>query len=602
MGRVLDIIRRHLFWVLLGLVLLAEVAGYLFIVRPKYAEIDALRKKIGQNISTLKNWKSPSKVIPNERMRSDAVEEQKELDTTFGQALLLFTPLNGRFDRDFPVLANLVGPFSVRAAYDWWDEYKVRVAVLRKSIMEHKGFATADNALDFAAPPADPTPDLAQIKQVQRDYWVQQAIVEVLKAASPDTAPLIDLVRKVSVRGGTSGQLSHPWVRTVPFVLSVQLEYENLSRLLVALHNSAMPVLVSSYRVTRPRVSEAGADGAPSGAASILDVELSCELVEFLPAIHTVAFSGQMFRDGNEVRKWLLAENEALRAATSVLMEGVPSLRRRAEAVLGQSLAEFKASVEKGVEARLREIRAAAAEELKNELAGYDPAELTPEKRKEIEARNKKTLEEQLSHARKAVEQAELDFAEKAGGFSLAYVYFYPLLPQKAYFVGAKALEKNLLCVRAPFGRADWWLARHADTIRKEEKEVFRELQSGRPPLTAVEVDKAATDRVVLFVDRAAGIVVKIALGQTGGTVWRVFDVVQAEGSPATVSDVAFRFAPAIQAAAAKAAVIPPESSAVSLTVTPEEELSKNVVRDIEVPVGGQDKSGIMKIQVRLRK
>ncbi len=534
-------------------------------------------------------------------MRADALEEQKELDTTFGQTLLIFAPLSGRFDRDFSVLANLVGPFSVRAAYDWWDEYKVRTAALRRSILEHKGFTTANNALDFVPPPADPTPDIALVKQVQREFWVQQAIVEILKTASPESAPLIHLVRKVSTRPTPSGQLSHPWIRTIPFVLSAQIEYKNLSRLLVALQNSPMPVFVTGYRVIRAPMPEAGAEGAPAASMSVLDAEISCELVEFLPTIHTVAFSGPMFRDGNDVKKWVLAENEALRTATSALMESIPTLRRRAEAILGQTLAEFKASAEKGIESRLREIRAAAAEELKNELAGYDPGELTPDIRKEIEDRNKRALEEQLSQARKAVERADVEFAEKAGGFALAYVYFYPLLAQKAYFVGGKAADKGLICVRAPFGKNDWWLARHADTIKKEEKEVFRELQSGPLPLAAVEVDKSAPERIVLFVDRGAGVVVKMALGQTGGSTWRVFDVVQTSGSPVTISDVAFRFAPAIQAVAAKAAMIPAESSAVTLTITPEDELSKNVVRDIEVPLA-QDKSGIMKIQVRLRK
>lgn len=601
MRRVLDIIRRHLFWILLVLVVLAEITGYVLVVRPKYAEVDALRKKVGQNISTLKNWKSPNKVIPNERMRADAIEEQKELDAVFGQTLVMFAPLSGRFDRDFSVLANLVGPFSVRAAYDWWDEYKTRTAALRRSILGHRGFAAANNVLDFVIPPPDPAPDIAFVKQVQREFWVQQAITDILKAASPESAPLIHLVRKVSTKPAPSGQLSHPWVRTIPFVLNAQIEYENLSRLLAAMQNSAIPVFVTGYRVTRARAPDTGTESAPAASMSVLDAAISCELVEFLPAIHTVGFSGQMFRDGNEVKKWLWTENEALRTATAALMEGIPALRHRAEAILGQTLAEFRASCEKGIEPRLREIRAAAAEDLKNELAGYDPAELTPERRKEIEERNKKELEEQLKHARMAVERADIEFAEKVGGVSLAYLYFHPLLPQKAYIVGGSAADQGLIFVRAPFGKGEWWLARHTGTIRKEERDVIRELQSGAPPLAAVEVDKAAPERIILFMDRSAGTVVKAALGQTGGSTWRVFDVIRTDGSPVSISDVAFRFAPAIQAAAAKAATIPAQSGAITLTITPEAELSKNVVRDIEVPVW-QDRSGIMRIQVRLRK
>jgi len=410
-------------------------------------------------------------------------------------------------------------------------------------------------------------------------------------------------------------QLPHNWLHMKPVTVTVKMRYEKLALLIAALQNSHRPVMVSSYTAVPAARAPVAGGAEPAAPTDVLQIVLYCEPVEFKPVVQEVSFSGSLFGNTAAVRQWLKTEATELNVAMGVLLEGVPALKQRAEAELGSTLEEAGAAVQKKLELKLSEIDEAGKERLTDLIEAATKAtkdgKIDPKVKKNIEDREKNRVKRDKARARQKSAEELLRVPGRAGGFGLAYLYLHPLLPHKAYFVGYKASDTDFLLVRAPddarYGHGRWWIARYGRTYVRTERgdkiprnRIIAELlRKGPGKLAHVALDRSAPDKLRLFADAQTGDVVQVLLGEPGDR-WKVYPVVKkVDGKPASVSDVAFRFAHVIELAERHMGSVAPDARPVRVQFSAPG--SVTALDEYEVPVK-DGSTGTINIRAGLRK
>jgi len=605
MGRVIDFIKGHVFWMLMAVIVLAIAAVYVFVARGIAKEVEGKRRETRKNVTELRRW-ADMKEIPNQRMIAAARREQKRLKTAYGRLLMLFGPRAGFSGVNFAALRE-GGPFDAEKALRWWDEYERRAKELVRQARAR--FDARERVLLFA--PRNPRAEKSAVMQLQSQYWLLKYMVEALSAASPKSSPLIKELISIRPTAEAKRQLAHNWLHTEPLTVTVKMRYEKLAPLIAGLQNSPRPVMVSSYSVMRSAPAPAAGGTEPLVPTDILRIVLNCEPIEFKPVLQEVSFSGSLFGDAAAVRRWLDAEAGELNTAAGALLERLPALKRRAEAELGSTLEEARAAVQKKLELKLGEIDEAGKERLTDLIeAATKNGKIDPKVKKNIEEQEKKRIEREKTRARRKAAKELLRLPGRAGGFGLAYFYLYPLLPHRAYFVGNRASDTNLLLIRAPddarYGRGRWWVTQYGKTYvrtsrgdRITRKRIIAELlRKGPGKLTYVTVDRSAPDKLRVFANAQTGDIVLALLGERGNR-WKVYPVVRAAGKPVSVSHVAFRFAHVIELAERRMGAVGRGAQPVKIQFVPP--ASVVALDEYEVPVK-DGATGMMKIRAGLRK
>ena len=607
MGRVIDFIRGHLFWVLMAVLALVIAVVYVFVARGMTHEVEKKRQETRVNIQKLREWAEKTE-IPNKGMIAAARREQKKLKTVYGRLLMLFGPRAGFSGGDFPALKE-PGPFDAERALRWWDQYERRTAQL---LEETDGkFKSGERVLRFAS--RDPRADKNAVMQLQDEYWLLKYVVGALSTASPKTAPLIEELVSLRPTSVSKRQLPHNWLHMKPVTVTVRMRYEKLALLIAALQNSPRPVMVGSYAAVPAARAPVAGGAEPAAPTDVLQIVLYCEPVEFKPVVQEVSFSGSLFGNTAAVRQWLKTEATELNVAMGALLEGAPALKQRAEAELGSTLEQARAAVQKKLELKLSDIDEAGKERLADLIktkATTKDGKIDPKVKKDIEEREKRRVKRDKTRARQKSAEELLRVPGRAGGFGLAYLYLHPLLPHKAYFVGDKASDTNLLLVRAPddarYGHGRWWVARYGKTYARTErgdkiprKRIIAELlRKGPGKLAHVASDRSAPDKLRLFADAQTGDVVQVLLGEPGNR-WKVYPVVKVGGKPASVSDVAFRFAHVIELAERQMGSVAPDARPVRVQFSAPGSVTALDEYEVLVKDGS---AGTMKIRAGLRK
>jgi len=557
MGKVIDFVRGNIFWVLMALVVLVLVAVYIFIGRGMAESVASQRNQLTGQIGELEEW-SKKPVIPNDAMIKAAKQELQKFDTLLGQETVLYAGRSDFLDEPFAALRDLrpeqIGPAQ---ALRWRYEYEERTKGLVKQAKEQLN--AADDALLFEPVAAGAAPALPQMQALQRRFWMTRYMIEALKLASPPETRIIDKLVNLRVGMGP-GVLQHPWERTIRCRIQVKMPYENVNKLIAALQNGPRPLMVHEYIAVQPGlagivVQAAGAPrpAEPAGGAPVLsqldpsvDVTLECDVMEFLPVVESVSFSG--FKDAAAVTGWLGRENRLLSAAAGVLAERIPGLKARMEFV-------------------------------RREQAALQAGEAGPG-------------------------------APAEDQFALVYDHLYPLVPQKAFFIGGSARDRRFVAVQVPEGSpagGQWVIAEYPqdaagpDDSRFSLSQKKTEVMNKDPRLKdIITVEQKDPVRVVVFIDdKRPPQAVQVLIGEAGQR-WRLCPAVKVEGKPLLLSEAAFRFAPAVQAAAERVRTVKLAPDAMKLEITPEAVLQKKREK-FEVKVVGPP-AGVLTIAVDLRK
>ncbi len=593
MGNIIDFLRKNVFWLMMLLAVAGVVCVHMFVARPTKANMQALKRRSKQNVDKVSGW-SKKVMIPNKRMAEAATQEEERLDTEYGQMMLVFAPWSGAFNRDFAVLENLK-EFKVAEEFRWWDEYEEKWSALLRETRER--FDAPENVLEFAETPVSPTggPDCRKVVQrLQREFWMLKRASDALAVASPEDHPLVQQLKSIRlVAGEKKGvQFRHPWLNVVPLSIRVKMLYRNVPELISALQNSPGRLMVSSYRAVQPGLA-GGAVRGPKEVTALVDVDLWCQLIDFRPAVHTVAFSGQLFKDVAAVKEWLDEEYRELNLATRALLDRIPSLKRGAEIQLGGRVEGFEQRARRTRRLKQEEIEENAPARLEKMLKDArdktEDGKIPPEQENGIKELHKEEIARKKEQAQRQFEEEIRAIPARAGGFALVYDHLYPLIPQKAYFSGQKAGDKEYLAARAPDDASyggRWWIAKCKEKSTEEEGEAGKTAEGDATFPKVKFVSNTDTDQ-----DGVSEVIVTMPDG--GGT----YEVLKADGQPISLSDTAFRFAHLVNVA--RRAICGSDSK--KLEITPQESLAPGTLKRFEIPVK-QAPRGRIKVEAGLRR
>jgi hypothetical protein len=591
MSRIIDFLRNNLFWVLMVLVIGAMAGVYVFVAQGMAARVEKLRREGSQVIESLRRLAAkPS--IPNEKMSEAAKREETALTTLHGQVLVMFASRSGGLDRDFDALRGVDKP-DLHHVLRWWQEYERRTGALL--LRTRESFETSDKVLTFAVTPPSPTVRRSVIEREQGRFWRLAYTIDTLRVASPKDDPLITKLLSVKLRGRV--RKLHDWVRGRSVVIKASMPYENVGTLVAALQNSPKPLLVRKVRSTQTDIGD-GASALAKPPGPTMTVSLTCEIVEFRPAVRQATFGGKLFKKSDAVKEWVAEQERDLHVATVVLLKGVGGLKDRAEVLLGATLKDAWKAAREAREKELEKIDADAPAGLKQKIeAAKVNGKISDARRKAVEKTHAGLIAKAKEAARKRYARAEFGITAKAGGFSLVYDHLRPVVAQKAYFIGLSSGQRRYLMVRAPdsdrrAGR--WWIARAKggkayaakDDVkpRARRREIIQGITGGTPRQTAIMVDRSSAVGPVLFANESTGEMVQALVARPGGG-WRTYPVVSVEKKPVSVSDAAFRFAPVVGAIAPLIDTPAFKPASKQVTVLPKAALAKGREETFSVPV-----------------
>jgi hypothetical protein len=645
MGRLIDIIKGNLFWVVIGLSLVAMLLAWQFVSSPMAERISASRTKGDKAVGDLKRWAGQD-FIPTQKTIEAAKAETQELKTLFGQLELMFAGRGSHFDANFKALRNMQGGAMSRVeAFQWAEEYRTRVQDLLAEAKERLN--APDNVMLF---PGDIVPTeltLQKVQDRQRIYWSQRALFETLarvnrqmaqtpvEAESAETAaeePAGPLNRLLSIRPGQTrnGALRHPWLQLLSFSVQFTMRYEHLHPFIAALQNAPRPLLVSSFSVTpaRPAVAGPGPTGAVEpAAAQDCAVAMTVSFLEFLPEIHTLSFDGPLFKDAAAVQSWIRRSHIELLVATQAVAQEIDAVRREAGVLSGTRISDLRENLRNELEARQKRIEENAPEELEKALKQareFKGSALSAAEEAEIRkkhAENVKQKKENVSRDFRArFQQRMLQLFQTAGGIPLLYDYLHPLIDGEAYTVGRSQADRRRMLVRLPvdaaLGGGRWWLfeSEGAVVVRKdragEDLEFPQALRfamgqgSGNLKPMYLDVPPARKGEIIVLCN-PDGVAERLMIARAGGG-WILYPAVTFRGEPVGVGDVAFRYGHVVHAAAQRLRERGAPLSARTMTVTPKDLLESDrhsyQIDVVDRSPGGARLTGTLAVSVGKRK
>jgi|GEM_PF-4226707 len=323
MGRIIDFIRNNLFWLLMALAVVGLGLVYVFVARPMAAEVNVKEGRLSKESKVVENL-AAERPIANDGMIEAAQREQTKLETMQGELMLLYANRSDFLDEPFAAIRG--DEFSPTDLLLWNSEYEAKADELRQSVAE--AFGASANAFQFRQFSSNkPEEGLAQIKAIQREYWILRAVFDTLSATSPKDAPLVARLESVRSRPVPNGVMQHDWLRSIPLALRVSMPYRNVGKFIAALQSSPKPIRVNSYVVRRPP----GPGGGPTekSGAPLVDVEFACELIEFRPMVETIVFSGRLFEKKEAVKAWVDREARLIDVLLRAVSAKMPTLSDR---------------------------------------------------------------------------------------------------------------------------------------------------------------------------------------------------------------------------------------------------------------------------------
>lgn len=252
-----SLLSKFLFWLVLAVVLIATVLAYFLLVRPISKENRELAKQLEQQLTELKGFEVAPKIV-NERWfkyADEYVKSVKEQNRKCYEELKKY-----RHDWDKPFKGAEAGTGRRAADPDVfkyvYKEEKSKFEEKAKQMIVVKGYP-------FKWPEADNTED--RILFIQRYYWVQEALLDVLVAGKAKNLLVLNIDFPPSDEGKSLYQVGsfdsklHLPLRDLPALVQSLLTPERkffcvIDSLKIAKDEKAQPVMKGEQPVEEPFV------------------------------------------------------------------------------------------------------------------------------------------------------------------------------------------------------------------------------------------------------------------------------------------------------------------------------------------------------------
>ena len=310
-------LKQHLFWVVAGIVLLAEVVFAFTVVASRFGESEQLKSKVEGSKSSLQKTISGAKQgkLANEATIGAARQRQIAVGRSYMEFLLFMMERDSKLERIEPAPRDgYFDDLEIAERGRCQQRYDRLTLNLRQSIRK-AGMALPNDTAIAQAEWREGVPSYDQLLDAFKVLWLQKACVD---AMTPEgSGPLVSIVNQFGFgKGGSAGMgdkvqylLSageDAQYRRALFFLDVSMPFTNLPAFVSHLLSSECIIELRGCRILKSDpVGGKGSEPAGPQSVGLVRVEMALEAVDFDLDIHKITFSGEEFASQNDVVAWV---------------------------------------------------------------------------------------------------------------------------------------------------------------------------------------------------------------------------------------------------------------------------------------------------------
>jgi len=320
-------LKSNMFWVLIGLVLVVELAAYVVVVRGK-ANHNADR--IGELDKRITDLKRMARTAARPEMIEAARNHKKDLQREYGRMVLYMIGKDDLLDHFGDNVT--VAPADVLKLTDWQKTRLGRfhrvcrgefIAEAEKLGMIPEG---AKPPWDFVDLSGNPKPDVWIYAYKQ--LWIQKELMGLMKqpvsprsgiptenAAGQTHPPLVTAINSIKFelpqKDKNERQPGYKYEARFSYyrvTVEVSMPAANVPILMERILKHELPLIIESYKVAKALDEKGGAIGAGGKLQNLVSAELTCKIVDFTMGLSKAVFAGSRFQSPEAVIKWLEKE------------------------------------------------------------------------------------------------------------------------------------------------------------------------------------------------------------------------------------------------------------------------------------------------------
>jgi len=334
-------VKDNVFWVLIGLILFAELAAYVVVVRGKAG---ANRERIEELGRRVKKLKELEKRAAREEMIDAARKHKDRLQEEYTRMVLFLIGKDDLLDHFGDVR---IAPARPRFS----DREKTKLGRFHRATREKFMAEAGPEGLGMVPDLTKEVWDFVDLSGSPRremwiyaykQLWIQKALFEIMRkppaakrAGGGTESPksLVTAINRVEfiLPDKEKEEAFDPRFSYYRFKLDVSMPAANVPTLIERILKHELPFIVESYTVAKRLDERGGTVGIAGGPQKVVNVRVTCKVVDFTMGISRAFFSSKRFETPQSVLQWL--EKEARNDdAAKVILDQItkPGVRRRA--------------------------------------------------------------------------------------------------------------------------------------------------------------------------------------------------------------------------------------------------------------------------------
>jgi len=326
--------KDNLFWVLIGLILIGELVAYVVAVRGKASSNSDKMRDLARCAQTLKGLESRA---ARQEMIDKAQKHKDLLQAEYTQMVLFLIGKDDLLDHFGEVR---IAPAKAR----FNDRDKTKLGRFHRATREKFMTQAGPEGLGMVSDSAKQVWDFVDLAgsppraiwiYAYKQLWIQQALFEIMKApvaegqaGQDDEAAgegggdqsLVTVINGVQfiLPDKRQEELYDPRFSHACFKLDVSMPAANVPALIERILKHELPFVVESYTVAK-RLDDRGGMGIAGRPQKLVNVVVTCKVVDFAMGVSKVAFSGERFETPESVSEWLQKKAETDNVARTIL-------------------------------------------------------------------------------------------------------------------------------------------------------------------------------------------------------------------------------------------------------------------------------------------
>lgn len=257
------------FWLLVGLILFLSAVSYFTLAAPLRAKNKQALQKLDQRAKSLQRYANQPDLKNKswiEQISKQKEQAQKEVQKVYD----LLAKRDEQLERGF---ADKEGK-PITDAGLWLDEYKRRMTALRKQIQDSGCRLTNPQTALVEKQFGNLLPTKAQMKQQEKEYWLQQGMVQVITELHKQQGKIVPVFYGFEFAKKGGYRLAHvahkaPKYQSIHCQLKVAMEFRETPTLLRALLNSPVGFQIEKVDIDRQLDNlQAAASRTPAAPAT----------------------------------------------------------------------------------------------------------------------------------------------------------------------------------------------------------------------------------------------------------------------------------------------------------------------------------------------